>query len=707
MRRESLAIKIFSSLSLFFFVSSAVLADIRLPSVLSDHMVLQRNSAVKLWGWANSAEKIEITGSWDNHTYDLTADRNARWEITIATPEAGGPFTIEFKGANTVMLRDILIGEVWVCSGQSNMEWSANSGIEEGEEAIAAANNSKIRFFQIPRTTSRYPQDDCPGEWEVCSPETMRRFSAVGYFFGENLQENLNVPIGLIQAAWGGTAAEVWTPEEVISGDAEFSKWDQVLGTSDYWPRQPGVLYNAMIHPVIGFKVAGAIWYQGESNTGNAILYRRLFPAMIESWRNAWDFPMPFYFVQIAPFNYGTPMQGALLRESQLETMKAVPNTGMVVISDIGNIYDIHPRNKSDVGKRLANWALARTYGHRDIAYCGPIYKSHRVDHGKMIVSFDYADKGLLSKDGPLQGFQLSGVDQIFYPAEAVIEGSEVVVSSDFVLEPEAVRYGFGNTTFTNLYNQYELPASSFRSDDWPIIIKEVETHIEYKPEADAYLVTLTAEEDVDQIKYTTNGDPPGLSGLVYRSPFYIDRECTIKSLAFFEGRASDAITEKVVNMNLATFKPIELATNYDQSRSGGGDQALIDGIKGSVNFSDGRWQGYLGNNLDLTIDFGARAEISSVSLTALKNQNAKIFLPNKVTFEVSNDGERFTEVYRKPLFHGREDNVEIYRYEFEYNKPRKTRYLRIRADNMGVCPTWHNQAGDRAWMMFDEIVVE
>jgi sialate O-acetylesterase len=695
-----------TSLFLFLLVSS-VQAAVRLPAVLSDHMVLQRNSAVKLWGWANAAENIEITASWDDHTYSVRADRNARWEIVIPTPDAGGPYTIEFAGTNTITLRDILIGEVWICSGQSNMEWSAQNGFDGAEDEVAMADLPHIRLFKIPHTTSRYPQDDCEAQWSVCTPETMRDFSAVGYFFGKNLQENLDVPIGLIQAAWGGTAIEVWTPEHIIQGDPEFNQWDAVLGTSDYWPREPGVLYNAMIHPVINFKIAGAIWYQGESNTVNATLYRRLFPAMIESWREAWDFPMPFYFVQIAPFNYGTLMRGAQVRESQLMTMLSVPNTGMVVISDIGNIYDIHPRNKKDVGKRLANWALARTYGVKDIVYSGPIYKSHRVDRGQLIISFQYADRGLLSRDGPLTGFELAGEDQIYYPAQAIIKGEEVVVTSDFVLDPVAVRFGFGNTTPTNLFNQYGLPASSFRSDDWPVIVKQVQTHIEYSPDADAYLVTLSADPDVELIRYTTNGDPPGLTGLTYRSPFYIESDCVIKSLAFTGGRASDAITTKEVKMNKATFRPINLGTRYDNARSAGGDQALIDGLFGSQNYSDGRWQGYLGNNLDITLDFGTRAEISTIQLTALKNQNARIFLPNKVTFEVSNDGERFTEVYRKPLFHGRDEEVEIYRYEFSYKNPRKTRYLRIRADNMGLCPPWHENAGERAWIMFDEVVVE
>lgn len=699
--------KLFITSLLVFLSISFVGAVVRLPSVLSDHMVLQRNSAVKLWGWADAAERIQITPSWDNHTYDTRADRNARWEIIIPTPSEGGPYTIDFVASNTIRLEDILIGEVWICSGQSNMEWSANHGFDGAEDEIAQANLPNIRFFKIPRTTSQYPQDDCPASWSVCTSETMRSFSAVGYFFGKNLMQTLNVPVGLIQSAWGGTAVEVWTPADIINSDPEFSEWDAALGTSDYWPREPGVLYNSMIHPVTNYKIAGTIWYQGESNTGNALLYRRLFPAMIESWRNAWDFPMPFYFVQIAPYNYGTPMQGAVVRESQLMTMNTVPNTGMVVISDIGNIYDIHPRNKRDVGKRLANWALARTYGIKDIVYSGPIYKTHRVERGTLIVSFQHAVRGLLSGDGPLTGFQLAGGDQIFYPAKAVISGEEVSVSSDFVLDPVAVRYGFGNTTPTNLLNQYGLPASSFRSDDWPIIVKEVQTHIEYKPEAEAYLVTLSADDDIDYIKYTTNGDPPGLTGLIYRSPFYIERECTIKSLVFTDGRASDAVSTKEVTMNLATFMPMEMGTRYDNARSGGGDQALIDGLSGSQNYMDGRWQGYLGNNLDITLDFGARAEISSVRITALKDQNARIFLPNKVTFEVSNDGERFVEVYRKPLFHGRDDSVEIYPYEFSYRNPRKTRFLRIRADNMGLCPSWHANPGERAWIMFDEIVVE
>ena len=222
----------FSFILFSFFLLSDALSAVRLPSVLSDHMVLQRNSTVRLWGWSGPSEALEVTASWDGHTYDLKADRNAKWEIMIPTPEAGGPFTIEIKGSNTVLLQDILIGEVWICSGQSNMEWSANSGYDGAEEEVRSANNPQIRLFKIPKTTSEFPQDDCVANWEVCSPDAVKAFSAVGYHFGKNLNTELGVPIGLIQAAWGGTAAEVWTPEEVIESDPEFSKWDEVLPKS-------------------------------------------------------------------------------------------------------------------------------------------------------------------------------------------------------------------------------------------------------------------------------------------------------------------------------------------------------------------------------------------------------------------------------------------------------------------------------------------
>ena len=681
-------------------------AAIRLPSVLSDHMVLQQNSTITFWGWSDPAEKITITPSWDGHGYETIATNKARWELELTTPSAGGPFTINFAGSNEIQLQDVMIGEVWLCSGQSNMEWSYNYGIEHGEREKAAANHPNIRFFQIPKTSSSYPQDDCLGTWQICSPESFASFSAVGYFFGRELRQALDVPVGLVQAAWGGTAAEVWTPKHVIETDPEFNQWENVLRQSDWWPRDPGVVYNAMIHPIVPYKIAGTIWYQGESNTANPEVYKRLFPSMIEQWRKAWDFPMPFYYVQIAPFNYADPLVGAHLREAQLQSMNT-PRTGMVVISDIGDNYDIHPRNKIDVGKRLANWALTKTYGKQDLPYCGPLYKDHSASDGKMRIQFDHADDGLLA-DGPLLNLELAGSDGIFLPATGEIQGAELVVQSEFVLDPVACRYGFRNVVEPNLKNQLGLPASTFRTDDWQLKVYDVDIEIAYKPEAEAYLVSLHAEEGVDQIKYSINGDPPGLFGLVYRQPFYIEKECVLSAVGFKNQQASDHTIMKPVKLNLATFKPAwYTGESYHSDRTGGGDQALIDGFVGSINPNDGRWQGFQSTDLDLTLDFGKRMEVSQIKLHAIRSQQARIFFPNKVTFEVSNDGQRFIEIYRKPLFHGRDQTVEIMPYEFSFRNPRKTRYVRVRAENVGTCPSWHQNAGEPAWLMVDEIIIE
>lgn len=338
--------------------------------------------------------------------------------------------------------------------------------------------------------------------------------------------------------------------------------------------------------------------------------------------------------------------------------------------------------------------------------YSGPLYKDHVIETGQIRVTFDYAEMGLLANDGPLTCFEVAGDDRIFFPAEARIEGGEVIVSSEYVLQPKAVRFGFSNTATPNLFNQEGLPASSFRTDDWPIVIKDVDVKVEYKLDAEAYLVTLSGDDDISEIKYTTNGDHPGLFGLTYRQPFYIDTECTIKALAYTSQQASDAFTSKEISLNLATFKPIEYNTIYDQSRSAGGDMALIDGSFGSLSANDGRWQGFLGFSMSVVLDFGERIDIEEIKLQILKDQEAGIFLPNRVLFEISNDGERYNEIYRKPLFHGKDSEVEIMPFEFSFNRPRKTRFVRISAQNIGECPPWHPRAGEKAWLMVDEITI-
>jgi sialate O-acetylesterase len=667
-------------------------------------MVLQRNSVVTLWGWSNPSENIIVQTSWDNHQYDTKATRDAKWEITVQTPEAGGPYQLHFFGSDTVVLSDILIGEVWFCSGQSNMEWSAVNGFDNDMEELSKAKYDQIRFFEVPKTTSLYPQDDCPGLWETCSPESLQDFSAVAYFFGKHLFENLDIPVGLIQSAWAGTAAEPWTPEDIILSDHEYNRWDSVLRSNPGWPRNPGYTYNAMVHPLTKFRIAGAIWYQGESNTANPLVYRRLFPDMIGSWRDAWGFPFPFYYVQIAPYKYGSPIIGAMVREAQLKSMTTY-NTGMVVVSDIGDIYDIHPRNKQDVGLRLGNWALAKTYGFTDINPSGPVYKDYAVEGDKIRIHFQYAEKGLLAKDGPLTEFYIAGEDGYFFPAIAEIDGSSLVVASELVPAPTAVRFAFSNVATPNLFNQEGLPASAFRTDDWPILTEQVAIQVNYSPETEAYLVELKSNGS-DEIKYTTNGQSPGLFGLSYRSPFYVQNECTIRAVAIHNGKASDVISERDLTFHKAAFRPVDYMHRYENTFAAGGDQALVDGKLGSETHRDGHWQGFLGKDLDIEIDLGNRVPVKSISLKCIKNQEDRIFLPNRISFLISNDGEKYNEVYRKPEFHIKDNEVGIFSYDFSFRSDRKVRYIKVQAENMGQCPSWHKDASRQAWLFVDEVLV-
>ena len=446
----------------FLLISSTMMANVSLPNIFGDNMVLQRNSEVKIWGWASPKEEIKLVSSWNNQEYKVTANNQAQWELKIKTPEAGGPFTISIKGYNEVVLKNILIGEVWVCSGQSNMEMSVSWGIDNGEEEAKKAANPNIRFFTVPKLTATTPQNNLLGNWTESTPETMKYFSAVGYFFAKRLREDLkNVPIGLISSNWGGTPAEIWMPEEVIQNDPLLLENAKKLNEQEYGPRQPGRAYNAMIYPFVGFKIAGTLWYQGESNVGSTV-YDKTLSALITSWRKAWQDDFPFYYVQIAPYKTGTNnFSNVTLRDSQRKLLKEVSNTGMVVISDVSDTIDIHPKDKKSVGIRLANLALANTYKINSNLVNGPIFKDFKAEKNKAIVSFDSAE-GLHFKNKTSNQFEVAGADGVFYTAEASIKNNQVILTSKKVNVPVKVRFAWGNTIQSDLFNKVNLPASCF-----------------------------------------------------------------------------------------------------------------------------------------------------------------------------------------------------------------------------------------------------
>jgi sialate O-acetylesterase len=458
-----------TSLIIFLVSGIFLFATIRLPAVIGSHMVLQQRSEITIWGWCDVGEKVNLKAGWDTTNYTVTGSPSARWNIKLKTPAAGGTYQITIEGSNKIVLDDVLIGEVWVCSGQSNMEMSMSWGLPYQDE-VTNATDKNIRFFNIPRTTSEYPQDDVRTEWKVCNPDEMSKFSAAAYFFAKSLRQNLNVPVGLIEAAWGGTPAEAWTPADAINDNMVVKEAAAKLTPVPWGPISPASIYNAEIYPLIQYSIAGTIWYQGEANVAGASTYSELLTTLITAWRKAWQKDFPFYYVQIAPFaGYGDNSSSAFLREQQTRTL-IVPNTGMIVITDlVDNINDIHPKMKKEVGIRLANYALAETYGKKDIVYKSPFYKSMKIEKDKIRISFDGADKGLMSKGDTLSEFFIAGSDQNFVPAIAKIDGNTVVVWNKNIKDPVAVRFAFRNGAIPNLFNKEGLPVNPFRTDDWNV----------------------------------------------------------------------------------------------------------------------------------------------------------------------------------------------------------------------------------------------
>jgi sialate O-acetylesterase len=490
-------------------------ADVKLPGVFGDHMVLQRDAALPVWGAADPAEKVTV--SLDGQSQTTQADTSGKWSVALSPVKAGGPYVLQVQGKNTVQFSDVLVGEVWLCSGQSNMQMTV-SEVRNKDAEIAAANHPRIRMLGVARKTAEEPQTSSGGEWRVCSPKTVAGFSAAAYFFGRRLHKELQVPVGLIDSSWGGTPIQGWTSQQAQQATPELAgfvkgmqraieTWNPAAAKQRYtaqlqqWkndaaaakaagksfktrqprkpedpriaPGSPGRLYNGMIAPLAPYAIRGAIWYQGEANAGGgAALYGLQLRTMIANWRAIWhEGDFPFIYVQLP--NFMAPQQQPsetagwpILREQMLKTL-AFPGAGMAVTIDIGEADNIHPKNKQEAGNRLAQWALAKTYG-KHIVPGGPLYKSMHKEGAKIVVEFDDVGDGLAAKDGgKLEGFAIAGGDKNFVWADATIEGRTVVVSSPAVQDPVAVRYAWANNPKCNLYNQAQLPASPFRTDDW------------------------------------------------------------------------------------------------------------------------------------------------------------------------------------------------------------------------------------------------
>ena len=505
--------------------AGAARADVKPHPIFSDNMVLQQGADVTLWGKADPDEKVEVTiAKGDEEAVaSASADKEGNWKVRLGKYAAGTGYAIRIAGKNKVAFKNVAVGEVFVCSGQSNMEWSVNAG-ETPAEVKAAAKHPDIRLMTVNKRTAPHPitdQNDLGHftKWVECSPDTVGNFSAVAYHFGVKLQKELGVPVGLIHTSWGGTPAQAWASLEAMDAEPSlkyyaeagraaakaYDSYDAKKAEADYekalaaWkiaaekakadnkpvpkepgkpgskpaplgPGTPGVLYNAMIHPLLNFAVKGAIWYQGESNAGKAFEYRTLFTTMISDWRKKFGNELPFFAVQLAPFRGGASgVDYAELRDAQLYATKALPKVGIAVITDVGNETDIHPKPKQPVGERLAISALGIAYGKK-IEILGPQFKSLSTEGNKAVLTFDHVGGGLVAKGGDLTGFAVAGDDNVFHPAKAEIKGDTVVVSSEKVEKVKSVRFGWVNFAkpTLNFFNKDGLPASPFRTDDLP-----------------------------------------------------------------------------------------------------------------------------------------------------------------------------------------------------------------------------------------------
>jgi sialate O-acetylesterase len=488
-------------------------ANVTLPAIFSDHMVLQRDAAIPVWGWADAGEQVGVTIA--GQTKSATADSNGKWTIKLDKLSAGEPTTLTVKGKNTITINDVLVGEVWLCSGQSNMGMTVSGAIDFDKEK-AAANHPRLRMFIETSGPATEPQEQCHGAWHVCSPETVGGFSATAYFFGRDLHQKLDIPVGLVHSSVGGTPVEAWTSMDAqkdlaplkpifTSWEERQTKWDAQKAKGEYEtqlakfkeaaakakaegkpaPRppqkpaepnldghHPGNLFNGKIAGLIPYAIRGAIWYQGESNAGAGYLYELQLKTLITDWRIRWgEGDFPFAWVQLP--NFQAPQKQPVedsgwvqVREGMLKTL-ALPNTGMAITLDVGEANNIHPKHKQEVGQRLAMWALGTVYG-QNVATSGPLAADHKTNGNEIVISFQHTDGGLVARGGELKGFAIAGADHQWVKASAKISGETVVVSSPDVKAPVAVRYAWANNPDCNLFNGAGIPAAPFRTDDWP-----------------------------------------------------------------------------------------------------------------------------------------------------------------------------------------------------------------------------------------------
>ncbi len=470
------------TLIILLFIAILAKAEVKLPAMFTDNMILQQESNPSIWGWAEAKSEVTVITSWNKKSYSTKADKNGKWKLNVETEKYGGPYVITISDGSELVINNVLIGEVWVCGGQSNMEMPmkgfTGQYVEGSNMDILKSKNPNIRLIDVPRKAVSSPVEDFDGMWQEATPATVANFSATGYYFGRLINEMVDVPVGLISVNFGGSAIQAWmSPKTTTSFEGrELPKTDEEI-IPNHRNRTPSTLYHGMLYPVIGYGIKGAIFYQGETNYQEPFIYEELFSTMVKEWRSLWEIgEFPFYYCQIAPFDYSqwkgngawlAKYNSAYLREAQRKAEKAIPSSGMAVLMDADSPYNIHPPKKKDAGERLALLALSKTYGMTGFAAASPEFNAIQIVGSTVTVSFNNVSNGITTYDQDVTEFEIAGANQVFYPATVLVRSKSVVLSAPEVKEPVAVRYAFKDISKAQIFSTEGLPLSSFRTDDW------------------------------------------------------------------------------------------------------------------------------------------------------------------------------------------------------------------------------------------------
>lgn len=677
-------------------------AKVSLPAFFSDHMVLQGGAFAPVWGRAAPGEQVIVSGSWDGASLLTYADGRGRWRVDLATPPPGGPYQLRIEGPeNTLLIRDVLVGEVWLATGDTG------AGLPAAGEAGTLP---QVRFFRIQPDLALSPRFDLKGEWVVCSPAQARQFSALAYHFARHMHDSLGIPIGLIEASYPQAPVQAWISRPSLEAEPAFAHlltaYDAELRAqragiegdrTALYPYHPTVLFNAMVAPLIPLAIQGHLWLPGTANATDPFTYRQLLPALVLDWRRQWGWRFACYLVQPLPGPLDPPGAGAGLREAQLPLLH-LPNTGLV------GTLDLKPGASARIAERLARWALAHHHDRDYLLASGPLAGAPLRRGAALGIPFAHAPGGLEIRPGTAR-LSLAGDNRQWFPAEVRLAGDTLWLSHPEVPAPVAARYAFADTATATLFNQAGLPALPFRTDDWPLFFRPPQLEAAYDRGEDAFILTVTYRHPQDpQLHYRLDGQAPDRSSPRYTGPLRVEGPAQVRVRAYAGGIADP----QVAALDLRRHRALR-ASLLDLDGSPDGPQPpltrhLLDGLLGSADPFDGRWFALKGRDLTFTLDLGEKMTLDSAGLRCLWAPSQGHLLPREVSLATSTNGRRFREAgLHRPATAG---PAGPYPISFGLDG-RKARYLRFSLQNAGPLPAGHPEAGAPSWLALDEVWVE